>query len=131
MFRVAFVLLFLTVLFGCSGGSPDVSKSAPRIIDLTVNPQVICVGKTADIFFTVVDSDSDEIVWVAGLNTGKHGGVIPGTGRVPSGTRVRAKFVAAESGRHSHNVTLEIDGADLSGLEAVPVKTDLFVFNCS
>jgi hypothetical protein len=130
MYRTIFTFLLLTFLLGCGGGSPDQSKSAPRIIDLTVTPAVICVGSTADIAFTLLDSDSDEIVWVAGLSSGKHGGVIPGTGRVHSGTRVTAKFEAATSGRHSHNVTLEIKGADLSGLEADPVKTDLFVFNC-
>lgn len=128
--RFVLILLLLAAAFGCGGGSGSDTKSAPRILDLTVTPAVICVGTTADISFTLVDSDSDEIVWVAGLNTGKHGGVIPGTGRVSSGTRVTTKFEAATSGRHSHTVTLEIDSADLTGLQSEPVTTDLFVFNC-
>lgn len=129
MYRVIFGLFLLFLVTGC-GGSKE-SHSAPRITNLTVTPQVICVGTTADISFTLVDSEDDEIIWVAGLDSGEHGGVVPATGRVSSGTRVSTKFDAATSGRHNHNVILTIDSADITGLKGQPVKTELYVFNCS
>ena len=124
--------IFLTLLLflsGCNGGS-DVSPSAPRITNLKVEPQVVCVGTNAVISFTLTDANDDEIVWGAGLSTGEHGGVAPALGNVPSGTTVLTNFDASRSGRHNHQVKLKIVATDITGLQGEPAEIDFFVFNC-
>ena len=127
--RIFLPALFLLLLLGC-GKNSDVPASAPRIVNVRVEPQVICVGSTADILFTLTDPNDDEIVWGASLSTGEHGGVSPALGNVPSGATVTTRFDAATSGRHSHQVKLKIVATDIGGLQAQPVEVDLFVFNC-
>ena len=122
------VFCFL-LLLGC-GKNSDVAPSAPRIVNVRVEPQVICVGSTADILFTLTDPNDDEVVWGASLSTGEHGGVNPALGNVPSGTTVTTRFDAATSGRHNHQVKLKIVATDIGGLQAQPIEVDLFVFNC-
>ena len=116
-------------LFGCNGGDNG-SPSAPRITNLRVEPQTICVGDKANIFFTLVDANEDEIVWGVGLSSGEHGGVNPSIGRAPSGTTVSTSFDAATSGRHSHTVNVRIVATDIGGMQGEPVEFDVFVFNC-
>ena len=127
--RILLCVLFVLLLFGC-GRNSDVAPSAPRIVNLRVEPQVICVGTTANILFTLTDPNDDEIVWGAALSTGEHGGVSPALGNVPSGSTVTTRFDAATSGRHNHQVKLKIVATDIGGLQAQPVEIDLFVFNC-
>jgi hypothetical protein len=130
MFRVLLIAFFALLLSGC-GDDSNVSPSAPRIENLRVVPDVICVGTTADISFTVFDANNDEVLWAAKLSSGEHGGVVPSQGLVPSGTTVTTQFDAATSGSHSHNVKLTIQAADDTGLISAPADVDLFVFNCS
>ena len=127
--RVYLPALFLLLLLGC-GKNSDVAPSAPRIVNVRVEPQVICVGSTAEILFTLTDPNDDEVVWGASLSTGEHGGVNPALGNVPSGTTVTTRFDAATSGRHNHQVKLKIVATDIGGLQAQPIEVDLFVFNC-
>jgi hypothetical protein len=127
--RVFLPALFLLLFLGC-GKNSDVAPSAPRIVNVRVEPQIICVGSTADILFTLTDPNDDEIVWGASLSTGEHGGVSPALGNVPSGTTVTTRFDAATSGRHNHQVKLKIVAIDIGGLHAEPIEIDLFVFNC-
>jgi len=127
--RIFLSILLLIFLLGC-GRNSDVAPSAPRIVNLRVEPQVICVGTTANILFTLTDPNDDEIVWGAALSTGEHGGVSPALGNVPSGSTVTTRFDAATSGRHNHQVKLKIVATDIGGLQAQPVEIDLFVFNC-
>ncbi|MCI0605507.1 hypothetical protein L0156_21190 [bacterium] len=119
----------LLLLLGC-GKNSDVAPSAPRIVNLRVEPQVICVGSKADIVFTLTDPNDDEVIWGAALSTGEHGGMSPALGNVPSGTTVTTRFDAATSGRHNHQVKLKIVATDIGGLQAQSVEIDLFVFNC-
>jgi hypothetical protein len=125
------VLFFLTLLFliGCSSGM-DVSPAAPRVSNLKVEPDLICVGTNAVISFTVTDANDDEIIWGAGLSSGEHGGVNPNIGNVPSGATVVTTFDAATSGRHNHQVELKIVVTDIGGLQGEPAEVEFFVFNC-
>ena len=123
------IFLFTTLITGCKGGS-DVPPSAPRITNLSVTPQVICVGTVADISFIVADPNDDEIVWGVGLSTGEHGGVNPSIGNVPSGTTVITRFDAATSGRHNHQVKLKVVVTDIGGLQGESAEIEFFVFNC-
>ncbi len=127
--RISLSVLAFLLFFGC-GNNSDIAPSAPRIINLNVEPQVICVGSTASIQFTLTDPNDDEVVWGAALSTGEHGGVSPALGNVPSGTTVTTHFDAATSGRHNHQVKLKIVATDIGGLKAEPIEVDLFVFNC-
>jgi hypothetical protein len=125
------ISLFILALFllACNGGS-DVSQTAPRITNVRVEPQTICVGKAASISFTLIDANEDEIVWGIGLSTGEHGGVNPSIGRAASGSTVVTSFDAATSGRHNHTVRMRIVATDIGGLQGDPVEFDVFVFNC-
>lgn len=128
--RITFLSFLLLILhFGCGGGS-DTSPAAPRITNLKVEPELICVGTNAVISFTLTDANEDEIVWGAGLSTGEHGGVNPSIGNVPSGTTVLTNFDAATSGRHNHQVLLRVVATDIGGLQGEPAEIELFVFNC-
>ena len=127
--RIVFLVFAIVFVLGCNGGS-DVSPSAPRVTNLKVEPDLICVGTTAVISFTLIDANDDEIVWGAGLSTGEHGGVSPALGNVPSGTTVRTSFDAAKSGRHNHTVKLKIVATDIGGLKGESAEVEFFVFNC-
>ena len=127
--KKALCFIVISFILGCNGGS-DSSPSAPRITNVRIEPQTICVGDKADIFFTVVDANEDEVIWGIGLSTGEHGGVNPSIGRAPSGTTISTSFDAATSGRHNHTVRVRIVATDIGGLQGEPVEFDVFVFNC-
>jgi hypothetical protein len=124
-------LVFIVGVFmlGCNSGS-DVPASAPRITNLTITPEVICVGSVADISFILTDPNEDEIIGGVGLSTGEHGGVNPSIGNVPSGTTVVTRFDAASSGRHNHQVKMKVVVTDIGGLQGQPAEIEFFVFNC-
>ncbi len=127
--RILLAVFLLLWIVACDGGS-DVSPAAPRVTNLRVEPDLICVGTTALISFTLSDANDDEIIWGAGLSSGEHGGVNPSIGNVPSGTTVTTSFDAANSGRHNHQVKLRIVATDIGGLQGEPAEIEFFVFNC-
>lgn len=135
-FRCLFItiLFWLTILIlGCSGSDPvgqNPSLGAPRVQNLQIDPDVICVGSAAEITFEVLDPNQDPITWTIKLNTNIHGSPDKTTGTDVSGSHVDVRFKAATSGRHSHRVTLTVSAADPGGLQAEPASKELFVFNC-
>jgi len=130
-FLSAIAVIVLTLVIPSCGGGSGGSPSAPRIVDLKVDPELVCVGSKATISFTLMDANNDEIVWVATVSSSVHGGLEPATGSVSAGTRVFTEFDAATSGRHNHTEGIHIEAADTTGLKADPVDSSLFVFNCT
>jgi hypothetical protein len=128
-----FVLIALVSLIAGCGGSDPVGPSpeAPSIVDLKIEPEVICVGSSAEITFEVVDPNQDPVTWNIKLSTNIHGTPVLNNGTNASGSFIDIKFKAATSGRHRHRVVLTVSAQDQGGLQAPEQNKDLFVFNCS
>ena len=134
LYTFFFLIAVVLLIAGCGGSDPvggQAGPEAPSIVDLKIDPEVICVGSSAEITFEVIDPNQDAVTWNIKLSTNIHGSPELNSGTNPSGSFVDVKFKAATSGRHRHRVVMTVSAQDQTGLQAAPQSKDLFVFNCS
>jgi hypothetical protein len=126
------MLPLLLCLAGCNSdsGTTTPGPQPPRVTDLAVNPEVICVGTAADVSFNVTDPNQDPVSWSARLSTQIHGILDKTEGTDPSGSHIQFRFKAATSGRHRHFVKLKVNAVDSGGLQAEEAEFEIYVFNC-
>ena len=130
--RVILAAIALFVVSCGSGGNDPVQPelSPPRIVGLKIEPNVVCVGGSAEVTFTLSDGDPGTITWNAVLNSSVHGTLSATTGTGTDGTIVDIHFKAATSGRHQHRVAVTVIATDSAGRRSEPSTIEFFVFNC-
>src|SRR5687767_11482902 len=89
IFKAFILSLFCLFLSGCGGdsGSNTPAPESPRITNLKVDPETICVGTAADVSFGLMDPNQDPITWSASLSTTIHGTLDQTTGTSASGSQ--------------------------------------------
>src|SRR5262245_14185923 len=129
---VLFIFLAALGLAGCGGSDnpATTTNAAPRVVNLQMNPTVVCVGGGSQVTFAVQDDGASPDQWTSQLSTTLHGTMSPPSGTATPGSSISINFKAAKSGRHQHRVVLTITASDSSGLQSEPATLDFYVFNC-